>query len=57
MNLLNKKAPLDLKLIYSDIADRKITAKTAKTYGVGYNNGDLYFPLNEGKAYKVREQG
>ena len=57
MNLLNKKAPLDLKLIYSDIADRKITAKTAKTYGVGYNNGDLYFPLNAGKAYKVREQG
>ena len=49
--------PLDIKLIYSDIADRKITAKTAKTYGVGYNNGDLYFPLNAGKAYKVREQG
>ena len=57
MDLLNKKAPLDLKLQFTDIADRKISAKTAKVYGVGYNKGDLYFPLNEGKAYKVREDG
>ena len=57
MDLLNKKAPLDLKLQFTDIADRKISAKTAKVYGVGYNKGDLYFPLNDGKAYKVREDG
>lgn len=53
----NKALPMDLKLTFSDITDRKITVKAAKTYGVGYNRGDLYFPLNDGKAYKVRENG
>lgn len=39
------------------IPERKLTLETAKTYGVGYKDDDVYFPLNNGDAYKVRVGG
>ena len=39
------------------IPERKITLETAKLYKVGYKDDDLYFPLANGNAYKVRVKG
>lgn len=50
-------AQVKLTLFTEALTDRKITADTCKMYGVGFHNGDLYFPLNEGLAYKVRVNG
>lgn len=47
-----KTMRLDLRT--EELTDRKITLDTCKMYGVGYKGDDLYFPLSNGKAYKVR---
>lgn len=39
------------------LPDRKLTEETCKFYGVGYRGDDLYFPLDDGKAYKIRVNG
>jgi twinkle protein len=51
----NDKMPQNL--FYEALTDRKITVDTCKTYKVGYKDNDLYFPLSNGKAYKVRIDG
>lgn len=42
-------------LFTADLTDRKLTKDTCLRYGVGWNDGDLYFPV--GAAAKVRING
>jgi len=42
-------------LFTADLADRKLTKDTCTRYGVGWNDGDLYFPI--GSAAKIRING
>lgn len=39
------------------LSDRKLTFETCKFYNVGYKGDDLYFPIDNEKAYKVRING
>lgn len=49
--------PLDASqaLFTTDLSDRKLTKDTCTRFGVGWNNGDLYFPI--GESAKVRING
>lgn len=39
------------------LPERKLSLETCKFYGVGYRGDDLFFPINDAMAYKVRING
>jgi twinkle protein len=52
-NLNAMKHNLDIQ----SLPDRKLSFDTCKFYGVGFKGDDLYFPIDNEKAYKVRING
>ena len=52
-NTKTMKHNLDIQAL----PDRKLSYETARFYNVGYKGDDLYFPIDNEKAYKVRVNG
>jgi len=53
----NKGFTMKHNLDIQPLPDRKLSFDTCKFYGVGFKGDDLYFPIDNEKAYKVRING